>query len=270
MPDYIRVPRNGWFILETQSFRTQTMSSLRNAVKRREHKERGQPLERRKLGLLEKHKDYVQRAKDYHSKEKRLNAMKLKAAFRNPDEFYFSMNTATTKDGKHVSTNNHREKLSVDVLKVMKTQDVAYLHMKRSIDHAKAEKLSACAHFIDVEKPNVHTIFVDNQSDIRTFDVATHFDTVPEMAGRAYNRLRKGDLQRLTLPDMTDVQMIKTASMKMYQEMSQRIERAEKIHRMREHLDVERNVQKKGKKFKIADGVDGKPPIYKWKRVRAK
>lgn len=34
------------------------MSSLRNAVKRVEHKERAQPASRRKLGLLEKHKDY--------------------------------------------------------------------------------------------------------------------------------------------------------------------------------------------------------------------
>lgn len=32
------------------------MSSMRNAVQRRNHKERGQPEERKQLGLLEKHK----------------------------------------------------------------------------------------------------------------------------------------------------------------------------------------------------------------------
>lgn len=32
------------------------MSSMRNAVQRRPHRERAQPLERRRLGLLEKHK----------------------------------------------------------------------------------------------------------------------------------------------------------------------------------------------------------------------
>lgn len=32
------------------------MSSMRNAVSRRSHRERAQPLERRRLGLLEKHK----------------------------------------------------------------------------------------------------------------------------------------------------------------------------------------------------------------------
>jgi U3 small nucleolar RNA-associated protein 11 len=32
------------------------MSSLRNSVARRPHRERAQPVERRRLGLLEKHK----------------------------------------------------------------------------------------------------------------------------------------------------------------------------------------------------------------------
>lgn len=32
------------------------MSSLRNSIQRRNHKERAQPLERKRLGLLEKHK----------------------------------------------------------------------------------------------------------------------------------------------------------------------------------------------------------------------
>jgi hypothetical protein len=35
------------------------MSSMRNAVQRRNHKERAQPLERQKWGVLEKHKVHL-------------------------------------------------------------------------------------------------------------------------------------------------------------------------------------------------------------------
>lgn len=66
-------------------------SSLRNSLHRRNHKERSQLAHRTKLGILEKHKDYVQRARDYHSKQDRLNRLRQKAAERNKDEFYFSM-----------------------------------------------------------------------------------------------------------------------------------------------------------------------------------
>ncbi len=77
------------------------MSSLRNAAKRVTHKERSQPAGRSRLGLLEKHKDYILRARDYE-KKKRLKSLKLKAALRNPDEFYFAMHKEATSNGELV------------------------------------------------------------------------------------------------------------------------------------------------------------------------
>ena len=67
------------------------MSSLRNSLHRRNHKERSQLAHRAKFGILEKHKDYVLRARDYHSKQERIKTLQRKAADRNKDEFYFGM-----------------------------------------------------------------------------------------------------------------------------------------------------------------------------------
>lgn len=65
--------------------------ALRNYIHRRNHKERSQPTHRKKFGLLEKHKDYVQRARDHHSKRDRIKRLREKALDRNKDEFYFGM-----------------------------------------------------------------------------------------------------------------------------------------------------------------------------------
>ena len=75
--------------------------SYRNLISRREHKERGQPAKRRRLGLLEKHKDYVLRARDFHRKERTIANLKRKAEERNPDEFYFGMVHKRTTKGVH-------------------------------------------------------------------------------------------------------------------------------------------------------------------------
>lgn len=73
------------------------MTSLRNSIHRRNHKERSQLAHRTKLGILEKHADYVKRARDYHSKQDKLTRLKQKAAEKNKDEFYFSMRNEKTK-----------------------------------------------------------------------------------------------------------------------------------------------------------------------------
>lgn len=99
---------------------------MRNAVQRRNHRERAQPLNRQKWGLLEKHKDYSLRAKDHKDKQKRLKILKEKATDRNPDEFSFKMMSSRTRNGQRIADRGN-EALSMDVVRLLKTQDAGYI-----------------------------------------------------------------------------------------------------------------------------------------------
>ncbi|KAL8795863.1 MAG: hypothetical protein Q9195_001743 [Heterodermia aff. obscurata] len=103
------------------------MSSMRNAVQRRNHKERAQPREREKWGVLEKHKDYSLRAADYNAKKARLKILRQKAAERNPDEFHFGMYSSMTHDRGQKLADRGNKTLSQDAVKLLKTQDAGYL-----------------------------------------------------------------------------------------------------------------------------------------------
>jgi len=281
------------------------MSSLRNAVKRIAHKERSQPVDRQHLGILEKKKDYKQRAIDYHRKEDRIQAMKQKVSMRNPDEFYFGMHNSKIEDGKHRSNEDYRM-LSPELLKVMKDQDLSYVRMQKQKDIKKAEKLQASLHLLDADNSDnvsakrTHTVFVESKEDAREFDVTEHFETIPEFAGRAFNRLRKleiekishkrigsyqtGDdndtesgkqlttdqLRKLKKNEQKLAKKLARARSNAYREMELRRERADKMKTAEDHLITEKLVAGKGRKRKIKTGEDGRPAQYKWRRKRLK
>lgn len=207
------------------------MSSLRNAVKRVTHKERSQPQARSHLGLLEKKGDYRLRSKDFHRKEDRVKSMRAKAANRNPDEFYFGMHRSRVdgasgkNSGRHVKTEEARRMemeergLGPDAVRIMKDQDLAYVRMQRLMDGKKIEKLQSSLHYLEgannddaddddeggrssslkkmVGKKRKHTVFVEGgQKEAGDFNAAKHFDTIPELMGRAFNRPRVKTLEK--------------------------------------------------------------------------
>ncbi|KAK3394342.1 small-subunit processome [Podospora didyma] len=125
------------------------MSSLRNSVQRRSHRERAQPVERQRLGLLEKKKDYQKRAKDYNKKKAVLKSLREKAADRNEDEFYFGMMSrkgpgSRLSRGKAftgaVDGDRGNKAMDVDMVRLLKTQDLGYLRTMRNVA-AKEVKL---------------------------------------------------------------------------------------------------------------------------------
>jgi U3 small nucleolar RNA-associated protein 11 len=280
------------------------MSSLRNAVKRVTHKERSQPQNRQHLGLLEKKKDYKKRAIDYHRKEDRIKAMKEKASMRNPDEFYFGMKNSQVKEGKHKSLTDARD-VSPEMIQLMKDQDLSYVRMQKQRDVKKAERLQASLHLLEsveddedddneTKSKRKHTVFVESQQEADDFDVAEHFDTLPELAGRTFNRLRKGDVEKLAKAKTTKLdedgeecqltaeelealakadrkraRRVAKARSSAYGEMEARVKRAKAMERAENHLITEKLVAGKGRKRKIkAAAEDGTPVQYKWRRKR--
>ncbi|ROW07852.1 hypothetical protein VMCG_03501 [Cytospora schulzeri] len=118
------------------------MSSMRNAIQRRSHRERGQLKEREKFGLLEKNKDYKLRAKDHKKKQTVLKSLKQKASERNEDEFYFGMMSRGFSSGKFaggkkwtgtVAGDRGNKALDIDTVRLLKTQDLGYLRTMRNV-----------------------------------------------------------------------------------------------------------------------------------------
>lgn len=189
------------------------MSSLRNAVKRVTHKERSQPQYRAHLGILEKKKDYVKRARDYHNKQEKLRILREKADHRNPDEFYFGMHNSKIDGftGKHVQTEEARRKemehiIGDDAIRLMKQQDLSAIKLQIQKDTKRIEKLRASLHMIGVDegikkkpgkslKRKKHTVFVDDEEELNNFDLCKKLNTVPELVGRAYNRPKLDQLE---------------------------------------------------------------------------
>ena len=66
-------------------------SSLKRIIPKRKYRERSQPEWRKSKGFLEKHQDYVKRAKRHHQTDDQMNALRLKSKLKNDQEFSHKM-----------------------------------------------------------------------------------------------------------------------------------------------------------------------------------
>ncbi|KAI9479102.1 hypothetical protein LPJ78_004768 [Coemansia sp. RSA 989] len=249
------------------------VSSLKKFAPRREHKERGQLSNRKHLGHLEKHKDYVLRAKDFKEKQRVLKRLRERAETRNPDEFYFNMERSQIKDGVHVE--DRRTALSAEVQRLMDTQDVTYVKMQRDINRKKIEKLQHELHLADTPQGSHmgprHTVFVETEEDVRNFDAAKHFNTLPEFVRRKHNRpmvdtLDQQDIARPSAGVMKRAMKIREERLI---ELKDRLEREDQLKRAESEMRLRKALKEKGDKRKVGKDRLGLA-IYKWKAERKK
>lgn len=196
----------------------------------RTYRERAQPAGRKRVGLLEKKKDYSLRAKNFNSKKQRLHEMQLKARNRNPDEFYFKMNSSKTKKGIHSATNTENI-IDKDVLKLLKTQDLNYINTVLQTESKVVDKLQMDISSVKC-KPK-HYCFTENGKQSVKRDENTNISKSKE------------------------------------KQLSQRADRLKQLAIARDRLILEKNLALKGSKHKIGQDERG-IPIYKWKNQRQK
>jgi U3 small nucleolar RNA-associated protein 11 len=273
-------------------------SAMKNAIPRRAHRERSQPAKRKKFGLLEKHKDYIERATDYKKKQKTLKTLKRRASERNPDEFYFKMNKSQVKDGMH--TNLVRENvLDPATVLLLKTQDLGYIIHKKSIDDHKIDKLKANLHFIGQTGTSSKFHLRFNEDSIVSTPVTEGIS--PQASSGSGTRsllptsLSEEDEPIFDAKSRSKLQKKQAAVQKKrvearverhietsYRELNRRVKRSQQLGTALKELMLQRHLMGKGSKRKLIPATELETEmteeesestvksgaVYKWKRER--
>ena len=223
----------------------------------RAHRERAQPANRARLGLLEKKSDYLQRARDHQSKRQRIKAMKIRAAYKNPDEFYFKMQS-TKRDAAsgRVRVAGEHEKLSAEVIKLMKSQDLQSLRELLRVNERKLEQLKFEHNSVSDESSSAsssakHTKFVVDDEELADLIIST--------------ATQKKELKRQAAEDAK----LRTAPEAVKAEFAARSERLAQLRVAVKKLEQEQLAAAKGRKKKVGEDANG-IPVYKFDPIRKK
>ena len=221
------------------------MSALKKFIPQKQHFERQQPQHRReRYGLLEKKKDYILRARDFHRKEKRIKALQARARSKNEDEFYHSMihSRRDAKTGKHI-VEKRLDAYTGDELKLLKSQDIQYVRMHVQINKQRIARLQAELLVPTTRQPN-RIVFVDSSEEEieRSTPPAPPAPPKPHLNTSEESKKRK--------------------------ELHARQKRFEQLKGVLEELELQRHLTySKGRKYKVGEDAKGNA-VYKWRRER--
>ncbi len=136
--------------------------------------------------VTNKVQDYKLRAADHRQKKAKLKILSEKARDRNPDEFSFKMMSSTVDSKGRKVADRGNEALSTDVVKLLKTQDAAYI--RTMLQQVRRERQKLEERLTLEEQGEVralkdgddgpegkHRVFVDNEEEQQGFDADAWF-----------------------------------------------------------------------------------------------
>ena len=128
--------------------------------------------------------------------------------------------------------------------------------------------------FMDNSEENHHTVFVDNENDIETWQPESFFDTTPELLDRKYNRLSEKQLEdqefATSLEDEGELSKLKKRREERYKNLAEALDDQETIDRVLSHIELRKNLSGKGRRIKVSEGENGHADIYRWEFERKK
>ena len=120
--------------------------------------------------------------------------------------------------------------------------------------------------FMDNEEQNNHTVFVNDEDDVNTWEPETYFDTTSELLDRKYNRLSEKQLEEqefvTSLADESELSKMKKRREERYKNLAEALDDQETIDRVLSHIELRKNLSGKGKRIKVKEGENGHADIY--------
>ena len=222
------------------------LKNIKKYIPRRKYRERGQIERRKRLGFLEKKKDYKIRAEDYHTKEKKYKNLKEAARTRNPDEFYHKMIKAKIIDGEHVQ---FPEDKNLEQKLVTNTQFINLVNFKKSQLEKEAEKmkirLQLNKDIFEGGNKSIHTLYYDDEDEY--FE-----EQKKEKENEFLNKKRKNDEEE---QDDNNDKKITPENKQLINTYKQRKKHINQLEQISKGLQEQKELLKGGKKKKIGDGV---------------
>ena len=220
------------------------LKNIKKYIPRRKYRERGQIERRKRLGFLEKKKDYKIRAEDYHEKEKKYKNLKEAARTRNPDEFYHKMIKAKIIDGEHVQfpdDKNLEQKL------VTNTQFINLVNFKKSQLEKEAEKMKVRLQLnkdiFEGGNKSIHTLYYEDEDEYLEEQKKEN-----EFLNKKRNKEKDNIIQE-------ENKVISPENKQLINTYKQRQKHIKQLEQISQGLQEQKELLKGGKKKKIGDGV---------------